>query len=134
MATKTNLVELVRQLVEAENEGGESGKAKAGDILAQNFIAITRSSGDEENRNDLLKAIANPKNPDLVREFDEREFRVWECGDLGVVRSLITTKERSNLKTILGRFRNIYMFENQQEQWRCVAWQVTKLKETVSAG
>jgi len=134
MDTKINLLELVRQLVEAENEGGESGKAKARDILAPNFIAITRASGDEENRDDLLKAIANPKNPNLVREFDEREFWVRECGDLGVVRSLITTKERPNPKTILGRFRNIHVFENQQEQWRCAAWQVTKLKETASAG
>ncbi len=134
MNTKTNLIELVRQLIEAENDGGERGKAKADSILAQNFIAITRSSGDEETRDDLLKAIASPKNPDLFREFDEREFRVWESSDLSVVRSLITTKERSNPKTILGRFRNSHVFENQQGRWWCIAWQVTKLKETVSAG
>jgi len=132
MDTKTNLIELVRQFVEAENDGGKHGKVKADPILAPNFIAITRSSGDEESRDDLLKAIANPKNPNLVRDFDEREFWVRECGDLGVVRSLITTKERSNPKTILGRFRNIHVFENQQGQWRCVAWQVTKTSKSRS--
>jgi hypothetical protein len=129
MNTTTDLIELVHQLVEAENESGDSGKAKADLILAQNFTVITRSSGDEEDRDDLLKAIANPKNPNLLREPDEREFRVLESGDLGVVWSLITTKEQSDLNTILGRFRNIHVFENQERQWRLVAWQVTKLLE-----
>jgi len=32
MNTKTNLIELVRQLVEAENDGGECGEAKADSI------------------------------------------------------------------------------------------------------
>ncbi len=128
------LIEQVRQLIMAENEGGESGRVKADFILAQNFTTITRSNGDEEDRAALLNAIANPRNQNLSRELDEREFWVVESNNLGVVRSLITTKGRSEPSTILGRFRNIHVFEKQQGRWRCVAWQVTRLKESPSTG
>lgn len=134
MNTEAELIERVRQLIAAENEGGESGRAKADFILAQNFTTITRSNGVEEERAALLEAIANPRNPNLLRELDEREFWVLESSNLGIVRSLILTRERSDPSTILGRFRNIHVFENQQGQWRCVAWQVTRLKESPSAG
>ncbi len=134
MNPEFELIEQVRQLIAAENEGGEQGKKIADLILAQNFTMITRSNGVEEDRDNLLKAIANPSNPNLFRELEEREFWVRRLGDLGVVRSLITTKERAAPNTILGRFRNIHIFENQQGQWRCVAWQVTRLKESPSTG
>lgn len=134
MNPESELIEQVRQLIAAENEGGESGRVKADFILAPNFTTITRSNGEEEERAALLETIANPRNPNLLRELDEREFWVLESGNLGVMKSLITTKERSDPSTILGGFRNIHVFENQQGRWRCVAWQVTKLKESPSTG
>lgn len=127
MSTGTDLIDMVRQLVKAENEAGEQGKGNADYILAENFKAITRMSGKEEDRGDLLKAIANPSNPNILRELNNSEFWVQESGDLGVVRSLVTTKERSNPQTVAGRFRNIHVFERQEGRWCCVAWQVTKL-------
>src|SRR5215813_10276006 len=114
MNTGTDLIEMVRQLVKAENDAGEGGKRDAEYILAENFKAITRMSGKEEDRGDLLKAIANPSNPNILRELDGSEFWAWESGDLGVVRSLVTTKERSNPQTVAGRFRNIHVFERQE--------------------
>ena len=125
MSSDIGLVELVRQLVDAENE---HDKAKAHSILAQNFAAITRARGEEQDRDALLKEIADPKNPNLRRELLERDC--WErvSGSLGVVRSIITTPDRTAPQAAPGRFRNVHVFENQQGDWRCVAWQVTELK------
>lgn len=127
MSTDTKLIERVRQLVEAENEGGAGGKGKADSILAQRFTHITRSSGKEEERDALLEAIANPSNSNIFRRLDEHGFWVQESEGLGVVRSLVTTSERSILDVISGRFRNMHIFEKQLESWMCIAWQVTKL-------
>lgn len=81
----------------------------------------------------MLETIANPQTLNLLRGLDGREFWVLESGGLGVVRSLITTGERAEPHTILGRFRNIHVFGKQGGQWRCVAWQVTRLKESLPA-
>ncbi|MER8583225.1 hypothetical protein NKG95_31830 [Mesorhizobium sp. M1423] len=73
----THLIELVRQIVEAENEGGEGGTSKADLVLAHNFTRITRSSGEEQGRDDLLKAIASAGEANPLRRSVEREFWTW---------------------------------------------------------
>jgi ketosteroid isomerase-like protein len=114
---------------------------KAGSILAaDNFTAITRSNGMEEVIDVLLNKIANPKEPNIQREIDDHDFQVWSSGDLGIVRSLVATRDRhipndsripfSNipLTKVSNRFRNTHVFEKQQGRWRCIAWQVTELE------
>jgi hypothetical protein len=127
MNAENDLIAMVRQLVEAENEAGERGSEKANSILSINFTTITRASGKEEGRASLLRAVAQPTNPDIHRELDEGEFWVQESEGLGVVRSVITTKPRARPEEISGRFRNLHVFERAEEGWRCVVWQVTKL-------
>jgi Domain of unknown function (DUF4440) len=122
------LIDLVRQLIEAENEHGERGRGRAEPILAKDFTAITRARGEEQNRDSLLAEIANPKNPNLHRELEEHGYWERSSGDLGVVRSVVATTDRTNLQAKPKRFRNIYVFQRRQDQWRCIAWQVTELK------
>ena len=113
----------VRRLVQAENE---CNRDKANSILAQNFIAITRSNGQERERNILLDGIEKPLNPNIHRTISDMSPVI--SGDLAVVRSLVTTTDTSKPEAASGRFRNIHVFENQQGNWRCVLWQVTKLE------
>ncbi len=125
MSSDAGLIELVRQLIKAENERDEM---KADSILAQSFIAITRARGEEQNREDLLKEITNPKNLNIRRELDKHDFWVLVSGDLGVVRSLVTTTDQTDPQAVPKRFRNIHVFHNERGHWRCVTWQVTELK------
>ncbi len=124
MSAESGLIELVRQLIEAENE---HDREKAEPILAEDFTAITRARGEEQNRDALLEEIANPKNPNLLRKLDPGAWE-RESGDLGVVRSFITMMDRTNPQAEPGRFRNIHVFQRQQGRWLCVTWQVTGLK------
>ena len=120
----SNLTDLVCQLVKAENE---CDRAKVDSILAQNFTAITRARGEEQNRGDLLNEIENPKNPNIHRMVDA--LPPLGSDKIVVVRSVATTTDQADSKASPRSFRNIHVFEKQQEIWLCVAWQVTELKQ-----
>ena len=125
MTSETDLIERVRRLVEAENE---RDRAKAESILAEDFAAITRARGVEQNRYDLLEEVANPKNPTLRRELDESDLWIRISGNQGVVRSLVRTTDRSSPNDPPVTFRNVHVFERQRDSWNCLSWQVTKLE------
>jgi ketosteroid isomerase-like protein len=135
MSSHSDLIKQVHQLIEAENK---HNREMADAILAQNFTAITRAikkdqEKQEQDRDALLRKIeekSEEKNGqiNIERKLDEHDFSVWQSGDIGVVRSLVMTINPKDPQVILGRFRNIHVFEKQQEQWLCVAWQVTKLE------
>lgn len=120
----SDLTDLVCQLVKAENE---CDRAKVDSILAQNFTAITRARGEEQNRGDLLNEIENPKNPNIHRMVDV--LSPLGSDKIVVVRSVVTTTDQADSKASPRSFRNIHVFEKQQEIWLCVAWQVTELKQ-----
>ena len=119
-----DLTTLVRELVEAEKQ---KSRKLAEPILAQNFIAITRARGAEQGRDDLLQEIETPRK-EWHRTVEEIAPPLIS-GDIGVVRSIVATAEKATPEVTVGRFRNIHVFENQQGEWLCVAWQVTELKE-----
>jgi hypothetical protein len=121
------LLRLVLQLIDAENNGGEKGREQADGILAPNFTYITRAIGKEQNREQLLNAI-DASNPDVLRQVDESETWVSGSDTSKVIKTLVTTATRSNPENITGRFRNLHVFDNQQGQWRCMAWHVTKVE------
>jgi Domain of unknown function (DUF4440) len=119
------LNKLLHQLIEAENT---RKREIAEPILAQNFTAITRSRGEEQNRDAMLNEIENPKNPNAFREILEDSTSIWKSGDLSVVRSLFAMRDKTDPQAVLRRFRNMHVFEKQQGHWQCIAWQVTELK------
>ena len=118
----------VFNLIDAENNG-KSEIAKP--YLSKDFIAITRSSGKEENNDKLLLAIEKGKS-DLeekrkldqdyykIRQLDNEHIKVINDGIIAVSRSLITLKEKGQDDKI---YRNIHVFENVFENedgnWLC---------------
>lgn len=112
----------VRQLYEAENQADRN---KAEEIVAPDFVAITRRTGEEEGREKLLQRIANSPTPNPIREPDE--FRVWESETIAVVRSRVRTLEPTT-RAVTGEFRNLHVFRQEAGRWLCVNWQVTELK------
>jgi ketosteroid isomerase-like protein len=124
MFEDTELIKRVRQLIEAENE---SNKVKAAALLADNFSLITRARGEEQEKNALLEEIAQPRNPNLRRQLDEDGLWVMASGDLGVVRSVVIVTDKTDSAAAPKKFRNAHVFEKQQKEWHCVAWQVTEL-------
>jgi hypothetical protein len=115
------LMSLVINLIGSEND---KNRNNAQMILSKEFIAITRSSGKEENREMLLKSIekGSEKNPNIVRIMD-KEYKVVENGHLGIVRSKVITKNPE------GNYRNLHIFRKENDHWKCIIWQVTELKE-----
>jgi hypothetical protein len=112
----------VEGLIEAENK---KNKGLAEPILSEKFIAITRASGKEQNREGLLEAIemGNSKTPDIVRILEDDGYDlVRESDNLGVIRSIVATTNPS------GRYRNNHVFVKEVTEWRCISWQVTKLE------
>jgi hypothetical protein len=126
------LIDLVRRLVGAENQGGAAGGAEADTILAPDFVGLNRARGKEVGRQTLLKDIADagPKPPNPLRELVDNEFWARVSGELGVVRSLVVTRHRDT-KQITGRYRNTHVFQWQDGRPVCVAWQVTEVTEPV---
>ena len=130
----TAIKKALLNLIDAENNAKiEIDKP----CLSKNFIAITRSSGKEENKDKWLSAIEKGKSdleekrkldPDYFkrRELDKEHFKVIDYGRIAVSRSLITVKEKGQDDKI---YRNIHILENEDgKNWLCKIWQVTELK------
>ncbi len=136
MSTADDLRKLVEELVETENTRNHD---KANSILADDFIVITRSTGIEQNREELLGAIARSDFA-ISRRLVSDAFRVIpsEPDDLGAVRSVVTPERRtepgdeSKPWVPIASFRNLHVFEKRSdapgEKWACILWQVTKLE------
>jgi hypothetical protein len=133
MSNKDIIRNQLKALITSENEGDSK---RAEEILSDKFIAITRSSGIEETKSDLLKAIEKAKidlekkrevNKDYKKErkLDEN-IEVFEDKTIALTRSLITLKETGEKDTL---YRNTHLFENHNGKWKCKVWQVTKLEK-----
>jgi hypothetical protein len=120
--SRMKLVDQVRRLIAAENEGDPK---KAEPVLAHDFVAITRRNGEEQGRRELLQRIGSPPSPNPIRE--PGDFLVWESDGVGVVRSLVVTKDPET-RAVLGHFRNLHVFTKQAEVWACITWQVTEIR------
>jgi ketosteroid isomerase-like protein len=118
--TDKDITAVVAQLIDAEN----AADTRAADrLLADDFTAITRARGVEQGRADLLDEIGKSKTPGQRRL--ESDPWVRQNGDLAVVRSVVTMPGESPAQ--LNRFRNTHVLARTGGQWKCVAWQVTKL-------
>ena len=76
-----------------------------------------------------MDEIANPKDPNLIRKLEDEHDLVLESGNLAVIRSIVTTTDRTKPGLTPARNRNIHVLVNEQGNWRCIAWQVTKLNK-----
>jgi len=124
MAARASPIDLVRQLVEAENE---RNRAAAEAVLAEDFAAITRARGVEQDRDGLLDEIAQPKSSTVRRALGD-DLWLHQSGDLAVVRSLVTTTDDAAPADAPKTYRNLHVFERRDGRWKCLAWQVSELR------
>jgi hypothetical protein len=113
--------ELVAELVAAEND---CDRNRADKVLAATFLGITRASGVEQNRAQLLDQIAHSPN-NVLRKLEESIATTYAAEGFALVQSIIQVT--ASVGTPQGRYRNLHAFERQNRRWSCVAWQVTKL-------
>ncbi len=105
----------VTDLIEAENHHNSGDASK---ILSKNFISITRASGIEEDRDTLLQAIETSKLDG--RTVEKLSTTGEESDRIRVVRSIVKVPKS---------YRNTHVFvKEENEEWRCISWQVTELK------
>lgn len=109
------LANKVKDLIKAENS---KDRGKADKILSKKFIAITRSKGEEQDREKLLEAIENSNRND--REVYDLHVIGDESDKTVIVRSIVK---------VPISYRNTHVFvKEENEEWRCISWQVTELK------
>jgi hypothetical protein len=124
MTSTTTPDALVITLIDAENT---RDRQAADDVLAADFTQITRARGVEQARPALLDELEKPANTGILRSLVAGSLSTKTSGDLAVVRSLVETRDAAQPAAAPGRFRNIHVFERQQNRWRCVIWQVTRV-------
>jgi hypothetical protein len=117
------LADVVASIMKAENEGDRTALDT---LLAEDFAGITRSGGTELGRADFLAGIEEPSGAGPWRSLEPGSVDVLESGDLGVVRCVMAVTHRAESETT-RRFRNIFVVRRTGGDWRCVAWQVTRL-------
>jgi hypothetical protein len=120
-------------LIDAENRRDD---AAASAIVSDDFTWITRSTGAEQNRAEMLAAIkAGPT--DIIRSvrLDPSGSDLRQVGtDCCIARPIVETARTASPATVEGRFRNILVFKRHPapasggaESWKLIAWQVTRL-------
>ena len=118
---KNQLTALNEHILQAEEAGLTDDLAT---LLHEDFTII-RTSGKKENRQAFLDAV--PANANRGRTADQLEIHPY--GDCAVVIICVTTSQNKDGAPAVGRFWNTRVFIRQSGQWRCVAWQVTEIRQ-----
>lgn len=120
---------LVRKLFRAENYPGDENAASS--VLSTDYLPITRGKGQvDRDRDETLRKIADP-SPSFQREVDRAEIDVALFLDnrVAIARSLLSTTDSKESPPVKASYRNMQVFLKRDDQWKCVAWQVTKVQE-----
>lgn len=122
--------ELVCTLFRAENPPGNREDAKK--ILADDnrYLPIIRGSGKPDtNRNDTLKKFEKP-NPNFNRHVEKATTEVTLLDDrVAIARTLLPMTDSTDGTPKEVAYRNMHVFQKEGDQWKCVAWQVTKVQD-----
>ena len=119
---------LVRKLFQAENHPGD--RKTAHDILATDYLPITRGRGQvDRDRDDTLEKIANASSS-FRRHIAQAEIDValFLEGRVAIARSLLPTTDSATTPPTEASYRNMQVFVNRDDGWKCVAWQVTRVQ------
>jgi hypothetical protein len=126
---KEVIKKMVHRLFQAENYPGNRKEAE--DILASDYLPITRAKGQiDRNREDTLSKIANP-NRFIVRHADQANIEVdlYLDNHMAIVRSLLSVTNSELTSPTEASYRNMHIFLKRDRQWKCIAWQVTKVDQ-----
>jgi hypothetical protein len=130
MSQKEKIRELVRSLFRSENHPGN--RDAADNILAIDYLPVTRAKGQLDlDREDTLQKIANA-SASRHRDVDNATIDVtlFQDDSVAIAKSLLPMTNLESNPPIIEYYRNMHVFLNRNNQWQCVAWQVTKVDES----
>jgi hypothetical protein len=127
--TKAEIRELVRTLFRCENHPGD--RATADKILADDYLPITRAKGQvDRNREETLDKIASSP-ASFHRDVDSADIDValFQDNTMAIARSRLSTSDSAQQPPAIGSYRNMHVLLKRNNQWQCIAWQVTRIQE-----
>jgi hypothetical protein len=116
---KSLLTALNERILQAEEAGLTADLAT---LLHKDFTII-RASGDKHDRQAFLDAVPNNAN----RGRSAAEPQVSSVGECAVYTVIVTTRRGADGAPAIGHFWNTRLFVQEDNQWRCAAWQVMKI-------
>jgi len=127
--TKEEIRELVLSLFRAENYPGN--RDAAANVLAIDYLPITRAKGQVDcNREDTLQKIANaPASRHRDVDGAEIDVALFQDDSVAIARSQLSMTDSLHNPPTVESYRNMHIFLKRNDQWQCVAWQVTKIQE-----
>lgn len=123
---KEEVTALVRRLFMSEND---RNRDEADKILASGYVPITRWKGQvDRDRAETLKNVASGP-PQMRRHIDRADIKValFLNGRVAIASTLLPTEDQREDPPKLADFRNMQVFVKDDNEWKCVAWQVTKV-------
>lgn len=103
----------------------EAGKPEDIEKLLTDDFFIVRGTGKKLERADYLNDV--PRQAHRGRQATQPELH--QVGGCIVFTCIVSTTQNPDGTTNVGRFWNTRLWVNQNGQWRCAVWQVTRLTE-----
>lgn len=125
---RSEIRQLVYTLFQSENKPGNRDAAAS--ILAKDYLPIVRAKGQvDRSREETLNKIANASTS-FYRDVDRAsiEVELFQDNIVAIARTLLSTIDSSQDPPITAFYRNMQVFLKRNNQWQCIAWQVTKVQ------
>ena len=116
--SERQLSKLNREMTREEKRGAAGG-AFFQEVLDDRFSLI-RADGTTADKEQFLAGLADPENVSEVLTTQIRQVRVMDGQAL--VEALVRLRGTRGGEPAAGRFRNLRLFEQSAEGWRCVMW------------
>ena len=144
--TEERVREAVRSLLKAENGPGGLGadyivtpdnspdtiRAVANDSLSSVYLPVVRGKGQvDRDRNHTIENIVGASSK-FVRHVGRSEIAVsvFRPMRMAIARTLLPTTDSREDPPVQADYRNLQVFIWEKGAWRCLAWQVTLVKNT----
>src|SRR5262245_1726830 len=115
-------IKCLNELILQYEESGDAEKLKP--LLAESFT-ILRSNGERQDRQAFLNAVGSNKN----RGRRAEQPQVQLAGDTALYTCIVETTRNPDCTPNPGRFLNNRMFTREGGEWRCAAWQVSRIPQ-----
>ena len=122
----TDLKSLLTALNERILQAEEAGLKNDLDPLLAADFTIIRATGVKHDRQAFLDAVKSNANRGRIAA----EPHVYSVGECAVYTVIVTTTRDADGAPAIGHFWNTRLFVQEDNQWRCAAWQVMKLPAT----
>jgi ketosteroid isomerase-like protein len=98
-------------------------------------VIYTRSAGSVTTKGDIMKSVSAPRQSrtDTTTKYSAEDITVHEYGDTAIVAfRLVSDVERGAAPPTITKYRNTGTFLRRNGKWQVVAWQSTKIPDTLA--